>query len=123
MEIVFYFFSLFIIFQMLYYLPLQKDKNSVYFVLIAKSPAELVQEGSALHHCVGKMGYDRKFVKEETLIFFIRSAEAPDVPLVTMEYSLKSNKILQIYANGNTRPADEVQTFIQKNGCLMQDVS
>lgn len=96
------------------YLPLQRDKNGVYLVFIAKSPAELVKEGSALHHCVGKMGYDKKFVREETLIFFIRSADAPDVPLVTMEYSLKSNKILQIYANGNTRPTDDVQTFIQK---------
>ena len=96
------------------YLPLQRDKNGIYLVFIAKSPAELVKEGSALHHCVGKMGYDKKFVREETLIFFIRSAEAPDVPLVTMEYSLKSNKILQIYANGNTRPTEDVQTFIQK---------
>ena len=96
------------------YLPLQKDKNGVYLVFIAKSPAELVKEGSALHHCVGKMGYDKKFVREETLIFFIRSADAPDVPLVTMEYSLKSNKILQIYANSNTKPTDDVQTFIQK---------
>ena len=60
------------------------------------------------------MGYDKKFVREETLIFFIRSAAAPDVPFVTMEYSLKSNKILQIYASGNTRPTEDVQTFIQK---------
>lgn len=96
------------------YLPLQRDKNGIYLVFITKSPAELVNEGLALHHCVGKMGYDKKFVREETLIFFIRSAEAPDVPLVTMEYSLKSNKILQIYANGNTRPTEDVQTFIQK---------
>ena len=96
------------------YLPLQRDKNEIYLVFIAKSPAELVKEGSALHHCVGKMGYDKKFVREETLIFFIRSADAPDVPLVTMEYSLKSNKVLQIYANCNTRPTEDVQTFIQK---------
>jgi hypothetical protein len=96
------------------YMPLQRDKNGIYLVFIAKSPAELVNEGLALHHCDGKMGYDKKFVREETLIFFIRSADAPDVPLVTMEYSLKSNKVLQIYANGNTRPTEDVQTFIQK---------
>ena len=96
------------------YLPLQKDTNSMYFVFIAKSPAELVKEGLALDHCVGRMGYDRKFVKEETLIFFIRSADAPDVPLVTMEYSLKYNKILQVYANGNSTPSEDVRTFINK---------
>ena len=94
------------------YLPMQKDKNAAYLVIIAKSPAELKAEGEALHHCVGSMGYEQKFAREETLIFFIRSAEAPDVPLVTMEYSLKSKKILQCYANGNTKPADDITTYI-----------
>ena len=74
---------------------MQKNKNAAYLVIIAKSPAELKAEGKALHHCVGSMGYEQKFAREETLIFFIRSADAPDVPLVTMEYSLKSKKILQ----------------------------
>jgi len=96
------------------YLPMQKDGNGVYIVLIAKSPAELAREGDILHHCVGRMGYDQKFVREETLIFFIRSADAPDVPLVTMEYSLKSKKILQCYAEGNTTPTQEINDFVQK---------
>ena len=94
------------------YLPMQNDKNAAYLVIIAKSPAELKAEGEALHHCVGSMGYEQKFVREETLIFFIRSADAPDVPLVTMEYSLKSKKILQCYANGNTKPANDITTYI-----------
>ena len=94
------------------YLPMQKDKNAAYLVIIAKSPAELKAEGRALHHCVGSMGYEQKFAREETLIFFIRSADAPDVPLVTMEYSLKYKKILQCYANGNTKPADDITTYI-----------
>ena len=94
------------------YLPMQNDKNAAYLVIIAKSPAELKAEGKALHHCVGGMGYEQKFAREETLIFFIRSADAPDVPLVTMEYSLKSKKILQCYANGNTKPADDITTYI-----------
>ena len=94
------------------YLPMQKDKNATYLVIIAKSPAELKAEGKALHHCVGSMGYEQKFAREETLIFFIRSADAPDVPLVTMEYSLKSKKILQCYAYGNTKPADDITTYI-----------
>ena len=96
------------------YLPMQNDKNAAYIVIIAKSPAELKAEGNALHHCVGGMGYEQKFAREETLIFFIRSADAPDIPLVTMEYSLKYNKILQVYANGNSTPSEDVQTFINK---------
>ena len=55
----------------------------------------------------------KQYLEENaTLIFFIRSADAPDVPLVTMEYSLKSKKILQCYANGNTKPADDITTYI-----------
>ena len=95
------------------YLPLERD-NKGYLVIIAKSPAELVAEGNALGHCVGRMGYDQKFAREETLIFFIRSADAPEVPLVTMEYSLKSKKILQCYGNGNKRPSDDVTEFVNK---------
>ena len=96
------------------YLPMQKNGNGVYIVLIAKSPAELDKEGELLHHCVGGMGYDQKFVREETLIFFIRSAEQPDVPLVTVEYSLKTHKILQCYADHNTTPATEITDFVHK---------
>ena len=96
------------------YLPMQKDKNDAYLVIIAKSPAELQAEGLALHHCVGRMGYEQKFAREETLIFFIRSADAPDVPLVTMEYSLKSKKILQCYADHNSRPSEDLTEFVNK---------
>ena len=96
------------------YLPMQKDKNAAYLVIIAKSPADLQAEGKALDHCVGRMGYEQKFAREETLIFFIRSADAPDVPLVTMEYSLKSKKILQCYAYHNSKPSDDVTEFVNK---------
>lgn len=95
------------------YLPLERD-NKGYLVIIAKSPAELVAEGRALDHCVGRMGYEQKFAREETLIFFIRSADAPEVPLVTMEYSLKSKKILQCYAYHNSKPSDDVTEFVNK---------
>ncbi|MBQ7340246.1 MAG: PcfJ domain-containing protein [Clostridia bacterium] len=56
--------------------------------IIAKSPSELINEGSILHHCVGNMGYDQKVVDEKSLIFFIRTKDQPDTPLVTVEYSM-----------------------------------
>ena len=52
------------------YLSLQHAKRSAYVCIIAHSPADLIREGEMLHHCVGRMGYDQKFVREETLIFF-----------------------------------------------------
>lgn len=93
------------------YISLQKE-NEDYCVIIAKSPAELIKEGKKLHHCVGSMGYDQKFAREETLIFFIRLSETPDIPLVTVEYSLKSHKILQYHGNNNSTPDKKVLHYI-----------
>ena len=47
------------------YLLLQDKKKGEFIAIIAKSPADLVREGDALHHCVGRMNYDQKFVKEQ----------------------------------------------------------
>ncbi len=96
------------------YLPMQHDKRGCFIAVIAKSPADLISEGNALHHCVGGMGYDQKFIREETLIFFIRSKEAPDIPLVTVEYSLKRKRVLQCYADDNTKPADDILHYVNK---------
>ena len=67
------------------YLPMQRNLNDAYICIIAKSPAELIKEGNTLHHCVGRMGYDQKMVREESLIFFIRTVAEPDKPFVTIE--------------------------------------
>ena len=94
------------------YLPLQSLNNGAFVVYIAQSPAELVKEGEALHHCVGTNGYDRKFAKEQSLIFFVRSATDTQTPLATIEFSLKSKKILQLYANKNTKPDQAVTDYV-----------
>ena len=94
------------------YLPMTKVSKGGYVAIIATSPSDLIKEGEALHHCVGRMGYDQKFVREESLIFFIRSAEDITKPLVTIEYSVKSKKILQCYADHNSKPDEAVTTYI-----------
>lgn len=96
------------------YLPLQKQNGREYVAIIAKSPSDLIREGNTLHHCVGRMGYDQKFVREETLIFFIRIKSAASTPFVTVEYSLSLHKILQCYADHNSRPDDNALHFINK---------
>ena len=93
------------------YSRLSKD-NGAYVVVIAKSPAELVAEGIALKHCVGHMGYDKKFANEKSLIFFVRTKDNPAEPYVTVEFSLESKKVLQCYAKGNSTPDAEVTTYI-----------
>lgn len=96
------------------YMPLQKCKKDDYAALIAKSPAELTREGECLNHCVGRMNYDQKMVREETLIFFVRSSDKPDVPFVTVEYSLKLKKVLQCYGYGDKKPDDTVLHYVNK---------
>ena len=86
--------------------------DGAYVVVLAQSPNELVNEGAILNHCVGRMGYDKKFAKEESLIFFVRQKENPTEPFVTVEYSLKSKKVLQCYAKGNSKPDADVETYI-----------
>lgn len=85
-----------------------------YVCIIAKSPQQLVYEGEKLHHCVGRMNYDQKFAREESLIFFIRNRLSPNTPLVTLEYSPKNHKILQCYGEHDTKPSDEILNFVNK---------
>ena len=94
------------------YLPLQHDKSSAFVAIIAKSPGELLREGEILHHCVGGMGYGQKFIREETLIFFIRAKETPDTPLVTVEYSLLKKKVLQCYTERNHTPSKPILNYV-----------
>ena len=92
-----------------------EHKNGTFAVVIAKSPAELQMEGRTLGHCVGSMGYDQRFTREENLIFFLRNLNEIEKPFVTVEYSIKSNKILQCYGSHNTRPSDEIRSYLDKD--------
>ena len=96
------------------YLGLQYDRKSDYVAIIALSPSDLVREGQILEHCVGRMNYDQKFVREESLIFFIRTKEAPNTPLVTVEYSPSRKKILQCYGKKDSTPNDNILEFVNK---------
>ena len=96
------------------YFVLQYDKKSNFISIIAHSPNDLINEGQALGHCVGRMNYDQKFAREESLIFFIRTKEHPDVPLVTVEYSPSQKCVLQCYGKGNKTPDGNVLEFVNK---------
>lgn len=96
------------------YVALQYEKRADYVVIIAHNPNDLVTEGRALEHCVGRMNYDQKFAREESLIFFIRAKEAPNTPLVTVEYSPSRKKILQCYGNKDSTPNDTILEFVNK---------
>ena len=94
------------------YLPLQRNKNEDFICVIARTPEELVKEGEYLDHCVGRMNYDQRIAKEQSLIFFIRKAVNPDKPFVTVEYSLSTHKVLQCYGRKDSKPEDNVLRFV-----------
>lgn len=96
------------------YLPLQRNNDDAFIVLIARSPSELIHEGDILHHCVGRMNYDQKFAREESLIFFIRNKQCPDIPFVTVEYSVSKKKVLQCYGDHDSKPNDCVMEYVNK---------
>ncbi len=97
------------------YTILEQSKNKMFICVIAKSPQDLINEGEKLHHCVGRMNYDQKFAREESLIFFIRTKDNPETPFVTLEYSLKSNKVLQCYGEHDSTPSDKVMNYVNRS--------
>lgn len=96
------------------YNALQHSKRSAFICIIAHSPADLIREGEMLHHCVGRMNYDQRFVREESLIFFIRNKQEPNTPFVTVEYSISQKKVLQCYGEHDHKPNEEVLHYVNK---------
>lgn len=94
------------------YAALQHNKRSAFVAIIARSPADLITEGNALHHCVGRMNYDQRIVREESLIFFIRTRECSDTPFVTVEYSPSLKAVLQCYGDRDSKPDDTVLHYV-----------
>jgi len=74
-----------------------------YLVKVARSKLDLIDEGSALHICVGKMDYDRRMAEGRSIICFIRKVNAPDVPFVCAEVKVTDSqlKLVQCYGENN----------------------
>ena len=77
-----------------------------------KTEEELMDEGSALHHCVG--GYGPTVARGESCIFFIRRAAEPDKSWYTLQVSIKDIHELQNHGLRNCPPTKEVQAFVDK---------
>ena len=77
----------------------------------ARSHAELIDEGSALHHCVAT--YAKKHLSGQTVIFFIRKKSEPDKPFYTLEYDPKTESIIQCRGLCNCGKTPEVEAFVE----------
>lgn len=67
-------------------------------IRVAETPAELVDEGATLHHCVG--GYAKAHA-EGRIILFIRHTRRPERSWFTLNVDVKNKKVLQNHGYGN----------------------
>ena len=90
-------------------------KRDGYIVKVAQNQLQLIDEGSALHHCVGRMGYDERQADGKSVICFIRRKEDPDKPYVTAEVKITPTqlKVVQRYAD-HDKPTPELQEWSDK---------
>ena len=73
--------------------------------------ADFIREGQSLDHCVGRAGYFERHAKGKQMVFFIRKAEAPEVPYFTMEVDMQRIRILQLYGYHDCIAPPEVRKF------------
>ncbi|WP_021167464.1 hypothetical protein SOV_17190 [Sporomusa ovata DSM 2662] len=77
----------------------------------AESTLELIDEGKALHHCVGM--YGQQYAKGETVILFIRKIAEPDKPYFTVEVHGRNNTVMQVRGKHNAQPGSDVSAFME----------
>lgn len=81
------------------------------FIRPAKSHEELINEGSALHHCVAS--YAKKHLAGDTVILFIRREDDPDTPFYTLEYNPHTETVVQCRGLKNCGKTPEIEAFVE----------
>lgn len=71
--------------------------DSEYVIMLPHSSRDIIQEGQAMHNCVGS--YIQRVSMHNSLVFFIRLKSAPNESFVTAEY--KRGSITQLYYKNN----------------------
>jgi hypothetical protein len=84
-----------------------------YEIILPHSKTDFLREGTALNHCVGRMGYDTKMYEGKILIGFIRKKSEPTKPFYTTEYSLVEKKIVQIHGKDNRSAPKDIKEFVE----------
>ena len=78
-------------------LNVQEYDDGEFSITIPKTTQDIINEGKALHHCVGV--YVDKVIRREDMIYFLRKDR--NVPYVTIE--VKDKKVTQIEGDMNNR--------------------
>lgn len=83
-------------------------ENEKYMIIPAGKCQELMEEGRALHHCVGSSDiYMRKMAAGQSWILFLRKKEDLQKPYYTIEIDMEEDKILQYYSEFDRQPDEK----------------
>jgi hypothetical protein len=88
-------------------------RGEEYVIIVPTDVRQLVDEGKALSHCVGRMGYDKKMADGVSIIAFVRKKDEINVPFVTVEYRVDRQALAQCYGYKDSRPEDDVIKFCE----------
>lgn len=79
-------------------------------IMAPKDADELIKEGQTLHHCVGT--YIKRIAEGQTVVLFIRKAEAPEEPYCTMEVA--NGKIIQCRGKNNADMTEKLKNILNR---------
>lgn len=94
---------------------INKSIPEEYVVVMPKSSTDVVQEGQAMHNCVGS--YVSKIATNASVIFFIRKKESPNESFITAEYA--RGALTQIFYKNNRPVSDSTLRKIGTDFCDM----
>lgn len=80
-------------------------------IKVAKSHKMIIEEGKALGHCVGKMGYSKRMSEGGNLILLLRKNKRP---YYTIEFDVEKMKVIQNRGFKNEKANKEVEKFVSK---------
>lgn len=91
-------------------------QDDTYLVVPAAACVELMEEGRALHHCVGRNDYYmKKMAGGESWILFLRRKKEAEKPWYTIEVNMADDRILQWYSEFDRQPdQEEVREVLDK---------
>lgn len=90
-------------------------KDDLFSVVVARSKGDLISEGERLHHCVGRMDYDKRQADGTSVICFIRKNGELETPFVTAEIKISETKLTVNQCYGDyDRVVHEVDGFVDR---------
>lgn len=89
---------------------LYQYKGKDLMVIPPHSSKELIDEGTALHHCVGR--YVKRVAQHECVILFVRKIAEPDKSICTIE--VRDGQVTQARGFGNEDPPAKIKAFIER---------